>query len=291
MLRKRLALVVLSICSNLWALEGGLQTANFTGPVTGKQVHFSIYLPPDYQESGLKYPVVYHLHGLGSSYKGKHPDLVTASFEQARQEGIIEPVIIVFPDAYQNTMWADSHDMAKPAETNLIKEIIPYIDANYRTRTDRRFRIIQGFSMGGYGASMLAVKYPKMFGCCINYNGALHTWQTLLKGRRVIAREIFNNKPTIFDKFSPWHWAEQNKSQLQSESRPPFHCRVVVGALTQFNRKWRDYLAVREIPFEYVETGHGHNLRAILKTEGKKTWTFIAQSMKQQAEKSHSGTL
>ncbi len=46
----------------------------------------------------------------------------------------------------------------------VIKDLIPHIDATYRTIPRREARVLEGLSMGGYGAFHLGFKYPEMFG-------------------------------------------------------------------------------------------------------------------------------
>ena len=57
------------------------------------------------------------------------------------------------------------------AETTVIRELIPHIDATYRTVAERKGRAIEGFSMGGRGSTRLAMKYPEMFVSLFNQAG------------------------------------------------------------------------------------------------------------------------
>src|SRR5512145_2376865 len=99
------------VAGGLWnahALDGTVQTVTFTGPVTGQPITFSIYLPAGYATGTNRLPVVYHLHGLGGSHSGGHISTVPPSHEAAVAAGLIEPCIIVFPDGYRDSFWADS---------------------------------------------------------------------------------------------------------------------------------------------------------------------------------------
>src|SRR3954453_16237671 len=51
-----------------------------------------------------------------------------------------------------------------PLESVIIKDLIPHVDATYRTVADRGARAIEGFSMGGFGAAHFGFKYPETFG-------------------------------------------------------------------------------------------------------------------------------
>jgi len=159
---------------------------------------------------------------------------------------------------------ADSKDGTKPAETNLIRELISHIDANYRTRASREYRIIQRFSMGGYGACALAVKYPELFRVCVNYDGALHNWKSLSSRRRKIASEIFDNDGDYYNKFSPWYNATQHAEAI----RDKVEFRMVIGALSEFNQRYQKHLQGLNIPVDYVQTTCGHNLDCLFKEAG-----------------------
>ena len=56
----------------------------------------------------------------------------------------------------------------------MINELIPHIDATYRTIADRKARCIEGFSMGGRGSTNLAMKHPQLFGSLFNQSGNVY---------------------------------------------------------------------------------------------------------------------
>ena len=80
-------------------------------------------------------------------------------------------MIMVFPNGGRSTMYQDSGDGRFMAETTFIRELMPHIDATYRTIADRKARCIEGFSVGGRGSTHLAMKYPELFGSLFNQSG------------------------------------------------------------------------------------------------------------------------
>jgi S-formylglutathione hydrolase FrmB len=118
--------------------------------------------------------VIYNLHGAGGN------ELHSFTDAKALHEGIVAgrwaPMILVLPNGGQATFYKDSADGKLPAETLIIRELIPYIDATYRTIASRAGRAIEGFSMGGRGATRLAMKYPEMF--CSLHNQAGNVYHT-----------------------------------------------------------------------------------------------------------------
>jgi dienelactone hydrolase len=271
--------LAIAIAGTSWhaagALNGTVQSVTFTGPQTSASITFTIYLPAGYTAGTNRYAVVYHLHGLGGFHNSPQISIVPTSHEAAVAAGVIEPCIIVFPDGYGDSFWADSANSAKPAETNVKDEIIPYVDANYRTIGARERRAIQGFSMGGFGAAKFAAKFPDTFCACVIYDGAMLTWTDIQQRHPLQAAEIFDNSATRFASYSPWHWLTQNVVTLRTTL--PF--RQVVGALTSENRNWRDALLAQAITPAYVETALPHNLGALLNVEGSNSWRFIASAL------------
>lgn len=264
-------LVALVQASGLAALQGRVESRTFTGPITGKPVKYSIYLPPGYDAGTARYPVVYHLHGIGGTSGGQQTTTVPQSFEDARAQGLIGPVIVVFPDGYGDSFWADSIGGDKPAETDVARQLVPHVDATFRTIADGRSRVMQGFSMGGFGATKFAFKYPELFGVCVEYDGALLTWDELLVRNAQQAQTIFGGNEAYFDQFSPWHWMNENRAAIDRG----FPVRMVAGALIQPNRSFRDALAALHLPIDYGETGCPHALGCLISSEGIDSAAFI----------------
>lgn len=147
-----------------------------TPPGRENQRVFTIYLPYGYDPNGsITYPVVYFLHGLGGN-QNSFPDLPDL-LDQAIDEQLIIPLIMVKVDGSSEpipgddlpggTWYVDSYDAnGDPLvlyEKYMIEELIPYVDAHYRTKADRGYRAIMGQSMGGYGSLLYGLKYPEFF--------------------------------------------------------------------------------------------------------------------------------
>jgi enterochelin esterase-like enzyme len=253
---------------------GAISAVSFNGPISGTSVKYNIYLPPDYYSSDKQYAVIYHLHGLGGDESSDN-DIVVEGHKSAVAEGIVDPMIIVFPNGMNNSMWADSKDGKKPVETNVIKEMIPHIDATYRTHAEADYRVIQGFSMGGYGATLYAAKYPDLFGMCINYDGALHDIESLSTKRQAIFKEIFNEDTTYFKRYSPWTHVDEKRDVVHEKVT----MRMVVGALSEFNKKYYSWLIEVDVIPEYVPTECGHDLECLIGNGWKNDYYFIADHL------------
>ena len=131
---------------------------------------YCIYLPPDYQTAkDAQYPVIYNLHGAGGNEL--HGFEQASLLDKGIRSGKLPRMILVMPNGGKSTYYKDSHDGKFMGETTIVRELIPHIDKTYRTIAARHGRCIEGFSMGGRGATRLAVKFPEMFCSLFNQAG------------------------------------------------------------------------------------------------------------------------
>ena len=116
-------------------------------------------------------PVVYMLHGWPGTPNGLIAGVqapLTAAFAKGAA-----PFIAVFPDGnattHSDSEWADSYDGRAMIESWLTTNVIKTVEAgNIRSRNDRA---IMGFSMGGYGAAIIGLHHPELFGQIVTLAG------------------------------------------------------------------------------------------------------------------------
>ncbi len=134
----------------------------FKSASMGIDVGYYIYLPPGYETSQEKYPVVYHLHGGRPGGESKGVKL--ASYvDAAIKKGTIKPTIYVFPNGGPMS-WYDMPEMKQGlGESVFVKEVVPHIDATYRTWGTREGRALEGYSQGGRGTTRIMFKHPELF--------------------------------------------------------------------------------------------------------------------------------
>jgi S-formylglutathione hydrolase FrmB len=116
-------------------------------------------------------PVVYMLHGWPGSPQGLVSG-VRSALETAFAQGL-QPFIAVFPDGnaltHSDSEWADSYDGKAMIETWLTTNVIKAVEgSNVRSRDNRA---IFGFSMGGYGAAIIGLHHPDLYGQVITLAG------------------------------------------------------------------------------------------------------------------------
>ena len=122
---------------------------------------FKVYLPPCYNEnSPLRYPVVYMLHGMNSNDGQWIKIGVTMAADTLISSGEAPPFLIVMP---QEDNWAVEADNTNYGKAVVIA-LAPWIDQHYTTCTDRLCRAIGGLSRGSGWAIRLGFTYPDVFG-------------------------------------------------------------------------------------------------------------------------------
>ncbi len=150
----------------------------------------AVYLPPGYDEAlRQRYPVVYLLssHGhTGPSLMNWRPWDVTIQqqLDDLILNGTTGPLIVVLPDMWTRfggSQFVNSTGMGR-YEDYLIDEIIPFVDARFRTLTDRDHRGVMGRSSGGFGAITQAMHHPEVFSAFACHSGDLYWEYTCLPG-------------------------------------------------------------------------------------------------------------
>lgn len=138
------------------------------------QQHIVVVLPENYDSSGAtRYPVLYLLHGA----LGGPRDYFDHGIE-ALVGGL--PLIVVTPNSGSGNGYADSYgsvigtgDDPTAWETHHLREVLPFVEANFPVRRDRAGRAIAGISMGGHGTLYYAGAHPELFTAAASISGAV----------------------------------------------------------------------------------------------------------------------
>jgi enterochelin esterase-like enzyme len=143
-------------------LDSKLLRGNLGGENPRRRV--SVYLPAGYEaQPSRRYPVVYYLHGFTwSDSLVFNQDGMAALLDQAIANGQIRPFILVVPNEktrFGGSMYVNSATNGPWAEFTA-RELVTFIDKNYRTLARPGSRGLAGHSMGGGGTLRLALQYP-----------------------------------------------------------------------------------------------------------------------------------
>jgi S-formylglutathione hydrolase FrmB len=139
----------------------------------GRSTRVRVLLPAGFDPAdGIELPVLWLLHG--------GMDDVTSWSEKGDAEALTDglDLIVVMPDAGLGGWYTDWHNTASAAgnlrwETHHLRELRPWIEQRFATRTDRAGRAIAGLSMGGFGALSYAARHPELFGFAAAFSAAL----------------------------------------------------------------------------------------------------------------------
>jgi len=141
----------------------------------------AVWLPPQYDDGapGRRFPVLYDLVGFtgsGLAHAGNwrpFSDNVPERVARLIHERKMGPTIMVFPDCFTalgGNQYVNSSAVGRYADY-LTRELIPFVDREFRTLADRAHRGCFGKSSGGYGAIVHGMKYAQHWGAVADHSG------------------------------------------------------------------------------------------------------------------------
>jgi len=161
-----------------------------------------LYLPPSYEKKIKKhYPTVYLLHGNSPSEsavdfnpatrwvnevenktsKSSHQRGVQSIMDSLIANGKSKEMIIVMPNG--RNKYRGSHYINSPVTGNwadhIAKDLLSFVDDNFRTINDRNSRALAGYSMGGRGTLILGMKYPNVYSVIYAMSGGVMNFRKL----------------------------------------------------------------------------------------------------------------
>ena len=261
-------------------VEGsGLSFHTFRSQAAGTEVSFHMYAPPAYAaDPDRRFPVVYWLHGSGGGISGI--SRLSSRVDEAVATGRVPPFLLVFVNGLRMGMYVDWANGRAPLETVIVQELRPHVDANWRTIATREGRLLDGFSMGGYGAGRFGFRYPELFRS-VSMMGAGPMQETLERTPRAsgvraddLLRNVYGGDQDRFRAVSPRRYAEQNAATLARVSR----LRLVIGdrdETLENNRDFHEHLTRLGIPHDWIVLpGVGHDPMGVLTALGDRHWAF-----------------
>jgi len=242
----------------------------FRSRTAKSEVSYHVYKPAAYEESGLDhFPVLYWLHGTEGGVNHIRP--LSQMFDAAIRDKGVPPMIVVFVNGLPKRLWTNSKDGRAPIETVFIEELIPHIDKTMRTIPRREGRILEGFSMGGYGAARIGFRHHELFsGISIlaagpldpDFEGPRATGNPL---RERILEDVCDGDMDYFKATHPWAVAESCAEVLR---KPGTVIRQAVGTKDfsfYLSRRFHEHLDALKIPHEFhVVNDVGHHAPALM---------------------------
>lgn len=196
-------------------LESEVLRDNPLGDPAARELY--IYLPPGYDRDGSRrFPVIYCLTGFtgrGQMLLNTQPFTPTLAerMDSLIARGAIREMIVVMPDCF--TRLGGSQYINSTAtgryEDYLIQEIVPFVDARFRTRAERDARAVMGKSSGGYGALVHGMRHASVFGLVASHSGDAYFEYCYPPDFIKYVRQVGSDAPAFLEKF----WSEERKSK------------------------------------------------------------------------------
>jgi putative tributyrin esterase len=216
----------------------------------GQERSMNVLLPADYDSSTERYPVLYLLHGYGDDHTAWSYMTNLSGYAAAHR------IIIAMPDGARSFYINSAGDPEARFEDFIAKDVVGYMDSNYRTIPLRRARFIAGLSMGGYGAALLGLKHFDDFSVIGSFSGVLALTHESPEDRRDPKRRA--ELETLIGPVGSA--ARQEHDPFAAiEKVPPARMPllyIVCGGqdhLVDQNRVFVAMLASKKIPYEYRE--------------------------------------
>lgn len=242
-----ISLFILSISSNLFAAK--VDTVQVFSSSMQKETKTVVITPDSYSET-FEFPVLYLLHGFGDNYGGwvnKAPVV--------KELADLYDVIIVCPDGDRSWYFDSPIDSSFMYETFVSKELVAWVDVNYKTIKNRKGRAVTGLSMGGHGGLYLGFRNQDVFGACGSMSGGVdirpfpNNWD--------IAKRLGTQRE------HPENW-EKHTVMNQLHFLTPNSIDIIIDCGTgdffyEVNQKLHNELIYRNIPHNYITRPGVHN--------------------------------
>ena len=159
--------------------HGNISKVWYNSPVLGMDRRVYVYTPAGYEKSTQKYPVFYLLHGAGGDEDAwTNMGRAAQILDNLIAQGKAKPMIVVMTNGNANQIGAQNEitneqvqgdamaayqKLAGKFESHLVKDLIPFIEKNYKALTGKDNRAIAGLSMGGMHTQTITNDNPGMF--------------------------------------------------------------------------------------------------------------------------------
>ena len=156
--------------------HGALIREMFWAECMGNYERCIVYTPPGYMKGTEEYPVLYLQNGgtdneICWEYSGR----MSQTMDNLIAAGKAKPFIVVMCNTMLRFGGKVKNQRDLGYETMLIESCIPYIEANYRVKTDKWNRAIAGLSMGAYMTNDIGLRHPELFGSVGGFTASMTT--------------------------------------------------------------------------------------------------------------------
>lgn len=229
----------------------------YDSPTVGKTRRITIYTPNGYENNDEKYPVLYLHHGIGGDEEAwLGSGRMAQIMDNLIAEGKAKPMIVVMPNGnvFQEASPGNgSTGFVQPtfmlpntmdgAYEESFKDIMTFVQHNYRTIESKKGRAIAGLSMGGFHTANIALNYPDTFDYIGLFSSALgvspmgNTTSKMYKNKDAKLKRQMENGYTLY-------WMAIGNADMEM---------ILKG-----NADFRKKMDTMGMKYEYLETDGGH---------------------------------
>jgi S-formylglutathione hydrolase FrmB len=255
----RFTLFFLAFLHQAASAQGRVRTEYLESQALGGRARFHVLLPTGYDSTG-SYPVLWLLHGLGGD------DSTWLRHSEVERYTLRYPMIVVLPAAH-HSFYVNSPVVPNAGyETFITQELHAAVAQRFAVDTSRE--AIAGASMGGYGAAVLALRYPDRYRFAGLIMPVLALPDSMWRGDTVAAAWAVPLVDTAFGPSPSRHRDTHDPFQLlraaDSGSLPYFYVTVAqaddLPSSVPMSRRWTDALRALNVAYEYHEMPGGHDL-------------------------------
>lgn len=233
--------------------HGEVRAVWYDSPTLNMKRRMMVYLPPGYEESRQKYPVLYLLHGTGGDetvwLEQGHAAQI---FDNLIASGKAEPMIVIMPNGHVDEQAASNMSALGNVQPTFahqkwmegtfessFNDIVTWVDKNFRTRASKRTRAIAGLSMGGYHSLYISANQPDDFAYVGLFSAAIGRMD---QGKSKIYDDLENKLIAQFRLHPRLYWIGIGKDDF----------------LYKDNIQFRQMLDKNRLRYTYHESGAGH---------------------------------
>lgn len=261
----RLAFTVLLGLVPFFGFAAKVDSLEVPSAAMNKTYRAAVVLPESYSSNKSKaaYPVMYLLHGASGHFR----DWLTLTPDKMLVKNLADQynLIIVMPEGEVYGWYLDSPvNPNSKFETHIINEVIPKVDATYRTVPSNKGRVITGLSMGGHGAMYLSTRHPELFCAAGTMSGAMDmNWSKFLISD-TYAKSLQDRFEKLLGSADPTsEIVAQNSVVNMVETIKKNGLAIMIDCgvddfLIDTNRELHRRLVYNKVPHDYIERPGAH---------------------------------
>lgn len=270
----RLALLLTFCLSGFSVFAAKVDSLEVPSTAMNKTYKAAVVLPDSYvnSKSRAAYPVLYLLHGASGHFRS----WLTSTPDKMVVKNLADQynLIIVMPEGEVYSWYLDSPvNPESKFETHIIHEVIPKVDASYRTIANKNGRVISGLSMGGHGAMYLSIRHPELFCAAGTMSGAMDmNWSKfrISESYTQSLRDRFQKllgTPDPNSEIIAKHSVVNMVEAIKKNAIPIIIDCGVDDFLIEVNRELHRRLVYYQVPHDYIER------------PGEHTWEYWQNSL------------